>query len=151
MVDVSNKQTTVRTAHASSVVHLPAPVAALFNDAQNDIATPKGPVFATAIIAGTLGVKNTSNLIPFCHPIAIEGCKITINFCAQSNTVKIDCIVKVANKTGVEMEALTGCSIAALTLYDMCKAISHDIVIGETKLVRKTGGKSDIGGSGSDK
>jgi len=92
-----------------------------------------------------MGVKNTSQLIPFCHPMPIEGCKITINMLPDTRTVQIDCTVKVSNKTGVEMEALTGCSIAALTLYDMCKALSHDIVIAETKLIRKTGGKSDIG------
>jgi cyclic pyranopterin phosphate synthase len=113
-------------------------------------------VFATAIVAGTMGVKKTSELIPFCHPLPIEGCKFTIKMeedasppakkkkeGEESRRVVIDCEVSLHHKTGVEMEALTGASVAALTIYDMCKALSHDIVIEETRLITKTGGKSD--------
>lgn len=156
-----------------------------------ELYSPKGPVFATAIIAGTMAVKNTHNLIPFCHPLPIDGCKINIEWRdnksasgsdrddnddnddnsdnndnndsidnndnngdnnhshvdggreAKGDEIVIDCSVKVTHKTGVEMEALTGASVAALTIYDMCKAVSHDIIISDTRLIEKTGGKSD--------
>jgi len=140
MVDVSDKTVTKRTAIARSVVKLPEVVIKLFKE--GDISTPKGPVFATAIIAGTMGAKKTSELIPFCHPIALENCKI--NIVLQGEDVIIDCEVSTHNKTGVEMEALTGASVAALTIYDMCKSVSHGIVISNTRLIVKTGGKSDI-------
>ena len=102
----------------------------------------QGPVFSTAIIAGTLGTKQTSSLIPFCHPLPIENCSFDIQL--KGNEVHIECSVSTTHKTGVEMEALTGASVAALTVYDMCKSISHNIEILQTKLVKKTGGKSDI-------
>ena len=140
MVDVSDKRVTKRTAHARTIVKLPEEVTKLFEG--KDIATPKGPVFTTAIIAGTMGAKQTSSLIPFCHPLPIENCKIQIQL--NGNNVTVDCTVTTTHKTGVEMEALTGASIAALTIYDMCKAVSHNIEIAETKLIKKTGGKSDI-------
>ena len=107
-----------------------------------DIQTKKGPVFQTAIIAGTMGAKRTSELIPLCHPIGLDSCNIDI-IINPDQQIQIDCTTTVTSKTGVEMEALTGASIAALTIYDMCKAMSHDIVILETKLMAKTGGKSE--------
>jgi len=140
MVDVSDKSVTLRTAHARVLVRLPDAVRAAVND--GDIATAKGPVFQTAIIAGTMAAKKTHELIPFCHPIGLDGCKIRIDLNADGDA-QIDCETKVSHKTGVEMEALTGASVAALTIYDMCKALSHDIVIDELHLVSKTGGKSD--------
>ena len=136
-------------------------------DKTNEINSAKGPVFATAIIAGTLGCKRTSDLIPFCHPLSIEKCDFTIKLLpvtqthdnskpsmnselihddsthAMNRIIQIDCTVKTSNKTGVEMEALTGVSIAALTVYDMLKAMSHSIEILHIKLIQKTGGKSD--------
>ena len=140
MVDVSEKAATAREAHARAVVELPAAVLdALEGD---EIATKKGPVFGTAVIAGVMAAKKTHELIPFCHPLGLENCRITIEV-AGSRAV-IDCHCKVNHKTGVEMEALTGASVAALTVYDMCKAMSHDIVIGETKLMSKTGGRKDF-------
>lgn len=140
MVDVGDKGITKRTARAQSVVVLPLEVVALLSN--NEIGTKKGPVFQTAIIAGTMAVKRTAELIPLCHPLPIDNCKININVNEQ-NEVIIECTVSMTGKTGVEMEALTGASVAALTIYDMCKSFSHNIVIKETKLLEKTGGKSD--------
>jgi len=140
MVDVSDKVATDREALARAIVKLPAEVIAALDG--DEIATKKGPVFATAIIAGVMAAKKTHELIPFCHPLGLEKCKITIDVDGQQAV--IDCRCKVHHKTGVEMEALTGASVAALTIYDMCKAMSHDIVIGETRLISKTGGKQDF-------
>ncbi len=140
MVDVSEKTVTLRTAHARALVQLPAPVREAIQG--GDIASAKGPVFQTAIIAGTMAAKKTHDLIPFCHPIGLDGCKIRIEINSDGDA-QIDCETKVTHKTGVEMEALTGASVAALTVYDMCKALSHDIVIDRVHLVSKTGGKSD--------
>jgi cyclic pyranopterin phosphate synthase len=140
MVDVSDKTATQRTAHARTVMHLPAEVVAELDG--DEISTKKGPVFATAIIAGVMAAKRTHELIPFCHPLGLENCKIIID--VSGSDAVIDCHCKVHHKTGVEMEALTGASVAALTVYDMCKALSHDIVIGETRLIAKTGGKKDF-------
>ena len=140
MVDVSAKAITRRIAVAKSIVVVNNEIIEHFID--NDIQTKKGPVFQTAIIAGTMGAKKTADLIPLCHPLALESIKIDISINGQKEIVII-CTAVVTSKTGVEMEALTGASIAALTIYDMCKALSHDIVIKETKLVEKTGGKSD--------
>ncbi len=137
MVDVSDKPATRRTAVAQTRVKFPADVAAALRD--TNLRSPKGPVFDTAIIAGVMGAKRTHELIPFCHPLGIEHCRITIEM--EGNSALIHCSVSVHHKTGVEMEALTGASIAALTIYDMCKALSHDIVIGDTRLVEKHGGK----------
>jgi cyclic pyranopterin phosphate synthase len=109
-----------------------------------DIQTKKGPVFHTAIIAATMAVKKTSELIPFCHPLLIEGCKLQITPIIDKNSLQIDCTVDISGKTGVEIEALTGVSVAALTIYDMCKAITQQMTISEIKLIKKTGGKSDI-------
>ncbi len=144
MVDVSDKIATDRAAHARTIVELPTEViAALEGD---EIATKKGPVFATAIIAGVMAAKRTHELIPFCHPLGLENCNISIEVDAQRAV--IDCRCKVHHKTGVEMEALTGASVAALTVYDMCKAMSLDIVIGETRLMSKSGGKRDFDHAG---
>ena len=141
MVDVSDKKITVRTASARSIVVLPDEVVKCVVD--GEIVVPKGSVFQTAIIAGTMAAKRTSDLIPFCHPLGIESCKLKISF-INKNTVSVDSALRVTHKTGVEMEALVASSVAALTIYDMCKALSHDIVIKSTELVSKTGGKNDI-------
>lgn len=139
MVDVSDKPETARQAHARAIVTLPPEVMAVVSD--NEIATKKGPVFSTAIIAGVMAAKKTHELIPFCHPLGLDSCKIAIEL--AGNDAVIDCRCKVTHKTGVEMEALTGASVAALTVYDMLKALSHDIVIRETRLIAKSGGKRD--------
>ena len=146
MVDVSHKPVTRRTAHARTVVEFPAAVALRFAD--GDIRTAKGPVFATAIVAGVLGAKKTHELIPFCHPLGLDVCDIRIVLDEQHRAV-IDCRCAVQHRTGVEMEALTGASIAALTVYDMCKALSHDITIRDTRLISKTGGKEDYSRAGA--
>ena len=139
MVDVGGKAVTAREAHARSIVVLPeAVLAALDGD---EIQSKKGPVFATAIIAGVMAAKRTHELIPFCHPLGLDNCDVAIAL--DGAHAIIDCRCKVTHKTGVEMEALTGASVAALTVYDMCKALSHDIVISETRLMMKTGGKED--------
>lgn len=139
MVDVSHKSDSLRTAVAESRVVLGSEIASLLSD--NEIHTKKGPVFQTAIIAGTMGAKKTSELIPFCHPIGLDDCKI--NIMMEQDTAVISCSVKVTGKTGVEMEAITGASVAAITIYDMCKAMSHEIEIINTRLMTKTGGKKD--------
>lgn len=143
MVDVGGKQVTERRAHARCRVHLPDDVVAEIGGADSgDIATKKGPVFATAVIAGVMAAKKTHELIPFCHPLGLDNCKVEIEL--AGNDVVIDCHCRVHHRTGVEMEALTGASVAALTVYDMLKAMSHDIVIAETRLIEKTGGKQDF-------
>lgn len=141
MVDVGDKVVTKRTATAETRVRFPAEVAQALRSQQFN--TSKGPVFQTAIIAGTMAAKRTHELIPFCHPLGIEKCKLEIDM--NGDDAVIRCTVSVHHKTGVEMEALTGASVAALTIYDMCKALSHDIVIADTRLVEKRGGKSDVG------
>lgn len=141
MVDVSSKSVTHREAVAISKVLLSPEILGIL---QNDeIHTKKGPVFQTAILAGIMAIKKTSELIPLCHPLPITKCSIDISI-NEYNEVIITSTVKVDGKTGVEMEALTGATIAALTIYDMCKGFSHDIVISETKLMKKTGGKRDF-------
>lgn len=141
MVDVGDKSVTKRSATARCFVFLGTDIIAELSN--GDIQTKKGPVFQTAIIAGTMAVKKTADLIPFCHPLTVDSCKIVIGQ-EGLDSVFITCTVSVTAKTGVEMEALTGASIAALTVYDMCKAMSHDIKIKETGLVEKTGGKNDF-------
>lgn len=142
MVDVGDKPVTRRTAHAVAVVALPAELAALLRD--GDIATRKGPVFQTAILAGVMGAKQTSGLIPLCHPLPLDDCQIEIVPSADGREVTVHCRVQTHARTGVEMEALTGATVAALTLYDMGKAVSHGIVIREIRLREKAGGKSDF-------
>ena len=141
MVNVADKQVTLRTATARSIVSLPVVVMEQF--ANGDIQSKKGSVFQTAIIAGIMAAKKTGELIPLCHPLGLDNCNIQIHV-NDAQEVIIDCTASLTAKTGVEMEALVGASIAALTIYDMCKAMSHDIVIKETKLMEKTGGKRDF-------
>lgn len=140
MVDVGEKNITRRTAKAQAIVVLGDTIMDMLDG--DEIQTKKGPVFQTAILAGIMGAKKTSELIPLCHPLGLEkvGVDISIN---EQREVVIICTARLSGKTGVEMEALTGASVAALTIYDMCKAFSHDIVIKETRLIEKTGGKSD--------
>jgi cyclic pyranopterin phosphate synthase len=146
MVDVGGKAVTAREAHARTVVVLPPEVLAALDG--DEIRSKKGPVFATAIIAGVMAAKKTHELIPFCHPLGLDNCDVAIAL--DGNRAVIDCRCKVTHKTGVEMEALTGASVAALTVYDMCKALSHDIVISETRLMMKTGGKQDFHRAGDE-
>lgn len=145
MVNVGDKPATRRTAHAIAVVVLPPALAGLI--AQHEIVGKKGPVFQTASIAGVMGAKKTSDLIPLCHPLPLDDCKIEIKPGPADHRgaveVVIHCRASVTARTGVEMEALTGATTAALTLYDMGKAVSHDIVIKEIRLLEKTGGKRD--------
>jgi cyclic pyranopterin monophosphate synthase len=140
MVDVSEKKITKRTAKAQATVNVGKEIIALIHG--DELITKKGPVFQTAIIAGVMGAKNTSTLIPFCHPLGLEDCQIKIN--VKGNSIVIDSIATITAKTGVEMEALTAVTVAALTVYDMCKALSHNIIIEEIKLMEKTGGKKDF-------
>jgi cyclic pyranopterin phosphate synthase len=139
MVDVSAKAATRRSATAEARVRFPAEVASALKE--NGLRSPKGPVFDTAIVAGVMGAKRTHELIPFCHPLGLENCKILIDLVGDCAVIR--CTVSVHHKTGVEMEALTGASIAALTIYDMCKALSHGIVISDVRLLSKDGGKRD--------
>jgi cyclic pyranopterin phosphate synthase len=167
MVDILDKRVTKRSATAQAIVEFPIHVLEALQatttttttpsptssppkneeedrrGGRSEISSAKGPVFSTAIIAGTMAVKRTSDLIPFCHPLPIESCRFNI-YIANSSEVVITCCVQVTHKTGVEMEALVGASVAALTVYDMCKALSHDIVLKETKLLEKAGGKNDF-------
>ena len=140
MVDVSDKAITKRVARARATVKLGKDIINLIKN--QELNTKKGPVFQTAIIAGVMAAKKTHELIPMCHPLPIEDCKINISPTADS--VIIDTEVTVTSKTGVEMEALTAASVAALTIYDMCKALSHNIVIEDVMLMEKTGGKSNF-------
>ncbi|MCK0130254.1 cyclic pyranopterin monophosphate synthase MoaC [Flavobacteriaceae bacterium F08102] len=140
MVDVSTKAVTARTATAQAIITLNDEIMAQFK--ANEIHSKKGPVFQTAIIAGIQAVKKTSELIPMCHPLSIDGIEITLE--PNQNSLYIRCTVSVEAKTGVEMEALTGASVTALTVYDMCKSFSHNLNIKEVKLIEKKGGKSDI-------
>ena len=141
MVNVSDKKTTKRTAIAKATMFLGKEIITHFNN--DELITKKGPVFQTAIIAGIQGVKKTSEIIPMCHPLLINGVDINIHV-INSEHIEVLCEVIIEGKTGVEMEALTGVNIACLTIYDMCKSISQDIIIKEVKLLEKTGGKSDI-------
>lgn len=145
MVDVATKPVTLRTARAGVRLLLPPEVKALIRD--GEIAGPKGPVLQTAVVAGTMAVKRTHELIPFCHPLGLDGCRFDMGFDAAGD-LAIECAVRVTGRTGVEMEALTGAAVAALTVYDMCKALSHAIVITDLRLLAKTGGKSDFGPPG---
>jgi cyclic pyranopterin phosphate synthase len=145
MVDVGGKAATRRTAHAIAVVVLPPALAARLEG--GEIASPKGAVFQAAILAGIMGAKRTAELIPLCHPLPLDDCGVEIVPRAPgadgSVEVEIHCRASTEARTGVEMEALTGASVAALTLYDMGKGVSHGIVIREIRLLEKTGGKKD--------
>ena len=141
MVDVGDKLVTRREARAEALVKLPAAVARELT--RTGHRTKKGPVFDTAIVAGVMAAKRTHELIPFCHPLALERCKVSIEE-ARLGRIAIRCDVALHGRTGVEMEALAGASVAALTIYDMTKALSHDIVIGPVRLIAKSGGKRDF-------
>lgn len=141
MVDVTAKQSTHRVASAEARLRFPPDAFARLRAAGFN--TAKGPIFATAIVAGTLAAKRTHELIPFCHPLGLERCDIGIEPDGDDVLV-VRCTAAVHHRTGVEMEALTGAAVAALTVYDMCKSLTHDIVIEATRLVSKSGGKSDF-------
>ncbi len=140
MVDVGDKAVTTRIARARAVVTFPENISGGKGD---PLQTKKGPVIDTAIVAGVLAAKQTHHLIPFCHPIPLEDCSIEVDW-NEAGELVIDCSVRATHKTGVEMEALTGAAAAALTVYDMCKSLSHGIRIRDVRLVAKTGGKSDF-------
>ena len=140
MVDVSEKSVTRRTARARAVVKVGKEILSQIKN--NELITKKGPVFQTAIIAGVMGAKKTAELIPFCHPLGLEDCQVKIH--VEKEKIIINTLATLTAKTGVEMEALTAASVAALTVYDMCKALSHNIVIENIKLMEKTGGKKDF-------
>lgn len=145
MVDVSAKLATTRTATARALLSLPAAVQERLSEGHGaegrDIVTAKGPVFQTARVAGIMAAKRTAELIPMCHPIGLEDCTIDIDQRAPGELI-IECRAVVTQKTGVEMEVLTGVAVAALTVYDMCKGISRGIIISDVRLLSKTGGKS---------
>jgi cyclic pyranopterin phosphate synthase len=140
MVDVSEKSITKRTATAQAIVVVGPEIINQIQD--QELITKKGPVFQTAILAGVMGAKKTAELIPLCHPLGLENCQVMIH--AENDYIVIHAFATLSAKTGVEMEALTAATIAALTIYDMCKALSHNIVIKEIKLLEKTGGKKDF-------
>jgi cyclic pyranopterin phosphate synthase len=144
MVDVGGKPVTRRTAHAAAVVHFPKDLADLMQE--GDIVTAKGSLFQVAILAGIMGAKKTSELVPLCHPIPLEDCRIEIEARPAPGgaaDLHVHCRAATSARTGVEMEALTGASVAALALYDMGKAVTHGIVVRELRLLEKTGGKRD--------
>jgi cyclic pyranopterin monophosphate synthase len=140
MVDVGHKAATRREASAEAMIRLPAEVARELK--RSGHRTKKGPVFDTAIIAGVLAAKRTHELIPFCHPLPLASVKISV--AAVRGGLRVVCEVAVVHTTGVEMESLTGATVAALTVYDMCKALSHDIQVGPVRLLTKSGGKRDF-------
>lgn len=140
MVNVSQKTPSLRTATARSFITISDDLSEHLTD--GELNSPKGPVFQTAIIAGTMGAKKTGDLIPFCHPIGIESCDITVEFIAKTK-IQVICTCSVFDKTGIEMEALTGASLAALTIYDMCKAFGSEMSIDDTRLINKSGGKKN--------
>lgn len=140
MVDVGHKPISRRTAKAQAIISLPDEVAVKFDG--HDLQTKKGGVFQTAILAGVMAAKKTSDIIPLCHPLALDHIAVHLELISK-NELQIVTEAGIESKTGVEMEALTAASIAALTVYDMCKALSHEIVIKEIKLLSKSGGKSE--------
>ena len=141
MVDVTEKDATHREASARALMHIGREI--MDELRQNEFSTAKGGVFQTAIIAGNMAVKRTADLIPLCHPLALTGCDIDINPVGIAE-IEIICRVRTHDRTGVEMEAMTGATVAALTIYDMVKAMSHAVTISEVKLISKRGGKSDF-------
>lgn len=141
MVDIGSKLASVREAHARCFVEFPDDVMKQLTSVNGQITSAKGPVFATAIVAGVMAAKQTHRLIPFCHQVPLDNCNIDLN--VVDSRVRVDCKVKTTGKTGVEMEALVGATNAALCVYDMCKALSHDITITAVQLISKTGGKSN--------
>lgn len=141
MVDVSKKAVTHRKAVARCVISMPPDVMEKLQSSQ--FSTKKGAVFQTAILGGIMAAKKTGDLIPLCHSLPLDNCLIDISVNEQ-NEIVILCTTIVMAKTGIEMEAMVGASMAALTIYDMCKALSHDIVISDLQLMKKTGGKHDF-------
>jgi cyclic pyranopterin phosphate synthase len=142
MVDVGKKPVTQRVARAQSRVIFPPEIVSAFQMVGNDLVGPKGPIFSTARTAGIMAAKKTSDLIPLCHPLPLD--KVMVEIRLQDNVATIECECRVTHKTGVEMEALTGASIAALTIYDMVKAVSHRVQITDTVLLSKSGGRRNI-------
>ncbi len=142
MVDISAKNETSRAATAVSQVQMTLEVLNKLEEGK----IGKGDVLAVAQVAGVMAAKQTSNIIPMCHPLALTGVNIHFSTerCETKGTIKIEVEVKTNGKTGVEMEALTAASVCALTIYDMCKAVDKGMVIGPTYLVQKTGGKVEI-------
>lgn len=138
MVDVSAKKTTDRVAVARGEVRMDPQTLALVKDKS----MAKGDVLAVAQVAGIMGAKKTSDIIPMCHPLFLSGVDVSFKINDAESKIEIEAIVKNSGQTGVEMEALTAVSIAALTIYDMCKAVEKGMVIGEIFLVKKSGGKS---------
>ncbi|OAV34727.1 Molybdenum cofactor biosynthesis protein MoaC [Moraxella catarrhalis] len=141
MVDVSNKTATHRTATATGQVIFPADIYQAIKS--TDGMTKKGSITQTAHLAGIMGAKKTSDLIPLCHQLPLDSVKLSFEYNDAKCAIVVTAAVKVAHKTGVEMEALTAVSVACLTIYDMTKAMSHDIIITDVCLLNKTGGKSD--------
>ncbi|HEX6097239.1 MAG TPA: cyclic pyranopterin monophosphate synthase MoaC [Thermoanaerobaculia bacterium] len=138
MVHVGAKKVTQREAVAAATVRMtPATLQKLI-----ERALPKGDVLTTAKIAGVLAAKQTPSLIPLAHPLALESVDVTFDIDAEGGTIEVRSIVRCEGKTGVEMEAMTACAVAALTIYDMCKSAEKGIVIDALQLVRKSGGKS---------
>lgn len=142
MVDVSPKSSTHRTATAEAIVYFPEDVYAQIQASHGQ--TAKGSIVEIARIAGIMAAKNTAQMIPLCHPMMLEKCDLDLNYQDDNHSLVISATVAVQHKTGVEMEALTAVSVAALTVYDMTKALSHHIVIGNIRLLQKTGGKQDF-------
>ena len=140
MVNVSAKKETFRRALASGKIYVGKDVFELIKNKE----MPKGDPISLAEVSAVLGVKKTSELIPLCHPLPIDHTATKIIMHDEDSSLEVFCIVSAYAKTGVEMEALTGANIAALTVYDMCKSISQKMIIKEVKLIEKTGGKSDI-------
>jgi cyclic pyranopterin monophosphate synthase len=138
MVDVGEKADTVREAVARGEVVMQPETAALIRSGQ----AAKGDVLAAARLAGIMGAKRTSDLIPLCHPVPLSGADVQFNWNEAENRLLIQASARTVGKTGVEMEALTAVSVAALTIYDMCKAVDRGMRIEAIRLVRKTGGKS---------
>lgn len=142
MVDVSGKEASAREAVAECRMRFPRAVAARLRE--GGMRSAKGGIADTAIVAGTMAAKRTHDLIPFCHPVPIDGCRLAIDWDGEA-VLRIECSVRTVHRTGVEMEALTGATVAALTVYDMCKALSHRITIGPARLLSKRGGRRDVG------
>lgn len=138
MVDVSEKAVTYRTALATGYIRVGQEIM----DAVTSGNIQKGDVLGVARVAGIMGVKQTSQLIPMCHPLPIQKCAVDFELDREKNRIHVFCTVKTEGKTGVEMEALTGVQITLLTIYDMCKAIDKHMVMSDIHLVEKTGGKS---------
>ena len=141
MVDVSGKTATTREANATGQVRFPSDIYEQIKAA--DGMTKKGSITQTAHIAGIMAAKRTHDLIPLCHPLPLDKIGLTFVYNDALSSITVSAVVKVTHKTGVEMEALTAVSVACLTIYDMTKALSHDIIIDDIHLVKKTGGKSD--------